>query len=42
MQTGIAKGGQRIRSDGGIAVFPDSDDGGHVKFSELVQAQFYH
>ena len=42
MQTGIAESGQRIGRDGGITVLSDSDDGGHVKFSVFVQAQFYH
>jgi hypothetical protein len=42
MQTGIAESRQRIGRDGGITVLSDSDDGGHVKFSVFVQAQFYH
>ena len=42
MQTGIAEGGQGIGRDGDITAFSDSDDGGHVKFSVLVQARFYH
>ena len=42
VQTGIAERGQGIGRDGDITVFSDSDDGGHVKFSVLVQARFYH